>query len=58
MAPDIDPVAALMMVTWNYYNYFVMEKLFKVKGHYGLGDTEAVKLFARIFKKGILAGGK
>jgi len=58
VAPDIDPVAALMMVTWNYYNYFVMEKLFKVKGHYGLGDTEAVKLFARIFKKGILAGGK
>jgi len=58
VAPDIDPVAALMMVTWNYYNYFVMEKLFKVKGHYGLADTEAVKLFARIFKKGILAGGK
>lgn len=58
VAADIDPVAALMMVTWNYYNYFVMEKLFKVKGHYGLGDNEAVKLFARIFKKGILAGGK
>jgi len=58
VAPDIDPVAALMMVTWNYYNYFVMEKLFKVKGHYGLADTEAVKLFARIFKKGILAGAK
>lgn len=58
VAQDIDSVAALMMVTWNYYNYFVMEKLFKVKGHYGLGDTEAVKLFARIFKKGILAGGK
>jgi len=58
VAHDIDPVAALMMVTWNYYNYFVMEKLFKVKGHYGLGDAEAVKLFARIFKKGILAGGK
>lgn len=58
VAPDIDPVAALMMVTWNYYNYFVMEKLFKVKGHYGLADTEAIKLFGRIFKKGILAGGK
>ncbi len=55
IAPDVDPVAALMMVTWNYYNYFIMEKLFKVKGHYGLPDTEAVKLFARIFKRGILA---
>ncbi len=55
IAPDIDPVAALMMVIWNYQNYFIMEKLFKVKGHYGLPDTEAVKLFARIFKRGILA---
>jgi len=56
IAPDVDPVAALMMVTWNYSNYFIMEKLFKVKGHYGLPDTEAVKLFARIFKRGILKG--
>jgi AcrR family transcriptional regulator len=56
IAPDVDPVAALMMVTWNYTNYFIMEKLFKVKGHYGLPDQEAVKLFARIFKRGILRG--
>jgi len=56
IAPDVDPVAALMMVTWNYSNYFIMEKLFKVRGHYGLPDTEAVKLFARIFKRGILRG--
>ena len=58
VARDIDPVAALMIVTWNYSNYFIMEKLFKVKGHYGLADNEAVKLFARVFKKGILAGGE
>jgi len=55
IAADIDPVGALMMVTWNYFNYFIMEKLFKVKGHYGLADEQAVKLFARVFKRGILA---
>lgn len=55
IAADIDPVGALMMVTWNYFNYFIMEKLFKVKGHYGLGDGQAIKLFARVFKRGILA---
>ena len=55
LAADIDPVGALMMVTWNYFNYFIMEKLFKVKGHYGLADEQAVKLFARVFKRGILA---
>lgn len=55
IAADIDPVGALMMVTWNYFNYFIMEKLFKVKGHYGLADEQAVRLFARVFKRGILA---
>ncbi|MDA8132291.1 MAG: TetR/AcrR family transcriptional regulator [Elusimicrobia bacterium] len=55
VARDIDPVGALMMVTWNYFNYFIMEKLFKVKGHYGLADAQAVKMFARVFKRGILA---
>ncbi len=55
IASDIDPVGALMMVTWNYFNYFIMEKLFKVKGHYGLADEQAVRLFARVFKRGILA---
>jgi len=55
IAADIDPVGALMMVSWNYFNYFIMEKLFKVKGHYGLADEQAVKLFARVFKRGILA---
>ncbi|MDA8244386.1 MAG: TetR/AcrR family transcriptional regulator [Elusimicrobia bacterium] len=55
VARDIDPAGALMMVTWNYFNYFIMEKLFKVRGHYGLADEQAVKLFARVFKRGILA---
>ncbi|HAL91778.1 MAG TPA: hypothetical protein DCM68_01980 [Verrucomicrobia bacterium] len=55
IASDIDPAGALMMVTWNYFNYFIMEKLFKVKGHYGMADEQAVKLFARVFKRGILA---
>jgi len=55
VAADIDPVGALMMVTWNYFNYFIMEKLFKVKGHYGMPDDRAVKMFARVFERGILA---
>lgn len=54
VARDIDPVGALMMVTWNYFNYFIMEKLFKVKGHYGMADERAVKMFARVFERGIL----
>ena len=53
MAPDVDPVAAMMMVTLSYFNYFTVEKLFGVKGHFGMGDDEVIKTFARIFRKGV-----
>lgn len=53
VAPDVDPVAAMMMVTLSYFNYFTVEKLFGVKNHFGMGDDEAIKAFARIFRRGV-----
>lgn len=50
----IDPAAALMMVTWSFFNYFIMEKLFRVKGHYGMPDEDVIKLFSEVFKRGIV----
>jgi len=54
VAKGLDPAAALMMVTWSYFNYFTVEKLFGVKGHYGMSDAEVVKHFAKVFRKGLL----
>jgi len=54
VAKDIDPVAAMMMVTFGYFNLFVMEKLFRVKGHYGMDEDTAIKFFARIYRRGVL----
>ena len=53
VASDVDPVAAMMIVTLSYFNYFTVEKLFGVKNHFGMGDEEAVKAFARIFRRGV-----
>lgn len=53
LAGDVDPAAALMLVTWSFFNYFTMEKLFGVKGHYGMSDAEVIRFFARVFRKGI-----
>ncbi|MFA5138144.1 MAG: TetR/AcrR family transcriptional regulator [Elusimicrobiota bacterium] len=50
-----DPVQAMMMVVWSFNNYFTVEKLFGVKGHYGMSDAEIVKFFSRVFREGILA---
>ncbi|MBI5884056.1 MAG: TetR/AcrR family transcriptional regulator [Elusimicrobia bacterium] len=49
----VDPAGALMMVVWGYFNYFIMEKLFKVQNHYGMKDADVVKLFARVYRRGI-----
>ncbi|MBI3548510.1 MAG: TetR/AcrR family transcriptional regulator [Elusimicrobia bacterium] len=54
LAPGVDPSTALMLVTWSFFNYFIMEKLFGVRGHYGLADDDVVKQFAAIFRNGIL----
>lgn len=58
LASDIDPAAAMMMVTWSYFNYFVVERLFGVKGHYGMKDEDVIRFFARVFRKGILKDRK
>ncbi|HAH05756.1 MAG TPA: hypothetical protein DCM05_04390 [Elusimicrobia bacterium] len=50
----LDPAAAMMMVVWNFFNYFMMEKLFKAKGHYGMSDPDAIRMFASVFRKGLL----
>ena len=58
LAPGVDPASALMLVTWSFFNYFTMEKLFGVKGHYGVPDEEVVRQFSAIFRHGVLPAGR
>ena len=57
VAKGVDPAAALMMITWNFFNYFIMERIFRARGHYGMDENEAIKLFTKIFTRGILPKG-
>ena len=54
VAKDVDPVAAMMMVTFGYFNFFIMERLFKVKGHYGMTEEEAIRFFGRVYRRGVM----
>lgn len=53
VAADVDPVAAMMLVSFGFSNFFIMEKLFKVTGHYGMSEDSAIRLFARIYRRGV-----
>lgn len=53
VASDVDPVAAMMMVSFGFSNFFIMEKLFNVKGHYGMTEPEAIRFFARVYRRGL-----
>jgi AcrR family transcriptional regulator len=53
VASDVDPVAAMMMVSFGFSNFFIMEELFKVTGHYGMTEEEAIRFFARVYRRGL-----
>ncbi|HBL16421.1 MAG TPA: hypothetical protein DD417_06605, partial [Elusimicrobia bacterium] len=54
LAEGIDPAAAMMMVVWSFFNYFTMERLFRVKGLYGMEETEVIGMFSEVFRRGLL----
>jgi len=58
VASDVDPVAAMMMVSFGFSNFFIMEKLFKVTGHYGMTEEEAIRFFARVYRRGLAPENK
>ncbi|PCI40213.1 MAG: hypothetical protein COB53_01655 [Elusimicrobia bacterium] len=53
LAKDIDPAAAMMMVTLSFFNYFIVERLFGVRKHFGKSDKEMIDLFARVYRYGL-----
>jgi AcrR family transcriptional regulator len=50
----LSPVAAVMLATRIFYNYYSIEILFGVKDHFGKGTDEAVAEIARILRHGML----
>ncbi len=53
LRPDVPPVLAMMMTMRIFYYYFVVELIFGVPNHYGMGSEEATRMIADIISGGI-----
>ena len=50
----IDPAVAFTAVYMQFFNYFLVEKLFGGNSHFGLSDEESIKSLTEIFCYGVL----
>lgn len=52
--PEIDPAVAYTAVYMQFFNYFLVEKLFGGNSHFGLSDDDAIKALTEMFCFGVL----
>lgn len=52
----VDPVVAMMALTWAFLDYFTIEHVFGVRGHFGMSDEAAVRELSKLFTSGLLNG--
>jgi AcrR family transcriptional regulator len=58
LRPGIDPAAVFTAAYMQFFNYFLVEKLFGGNGHLGLSDDKALNCLTKIFSYGILSEQK
>jgi AcrR family transcriptional regulator len=54
----IDPAVGFTAAYMQFFNYFLVEKLFGGKRHFGIGDDEVIVQLAAIFSRGVLLQGE
>jgi AcrR family transcriptional regulator len=54
LADGIDPAVGFTAVYMQFFNYFLVEKLFGGNSHFGIGDDAVVNSLSEIFCRGIL----
>lgn len=50
----VDPAVGFTAAYMQFFNYFLVEKLFGGKRHFGIGDDEVIAQLAAIFSRGVL----
>ena len=53
----VDPAVVLTALYMQFFNYFLVEKLFGGKRHLGVGDEEVIAQLAAVFRRGVLRDG-
>jgi AcrR family transcriptional regulator len=51
---DIDPAVGFTAVYMQFFNYFLVEKLFGGNRHFGISDDQVIVKLTEIFRRGIL----
>ncbi|HYG82267.1 MAG TPA: TetR/AcrR family transcriptional regulator [Pyrinomonadaceae bacterium] len=54
ITPGVDPAVGFTAIYMQFFNYFLVEKLFGGDNHFGMTDDEVVNSLSRIFCYGIL----
>lgn len=54
----IDPAVGFTAVYMQFFNYFLVEKLFGGNAHFGLDDDEAIEMLTEMFSRGIFSQKK
>jgi hypothetical protein len=54
LADGVDPAVGFTAVYMQFFNYFLVEKLFGGNSHFGIGDEAVVNSLSQIFRRGIL----
>ena len=52
--PDVDPAVGFTAVYMQFFNYFLVEKLFGGNRHFGLSDERVIKQLTDIYCRGLL----
>jgi hypothetical protein len=58
IAEGVDPAIGFTAVYMQFFNYFLVEKLFGGDNHFGITDDAVVNSLSRIFCHGILRPGQ
>jgi AcrR family transcriptional regulator len=54
----VDPAVGFTAAYMQFFNYFLVEKLFGGNGHFGLSDDQVIRKLAEIFCRGMLRPAK
>ena len=54
LANGVDPAIAFTAIYMQFFNYFLVEKLFGGNKHFGISDDAVVNSLSQIFRRGIL----
>jgi AcrR family transcriptional regulator len=54
--PDVDPAIGFTAVYMQFFNYFIVEKLFGGNLHFGISDEQVITRLTDIYSRGLLRG--